>query len=153
MTNKKAFTLIELLVVVLIIGILAAVALPQYTAAVEKSRAAEALLTAKTITDAQNRYFLENNTYASEWDSLDINSAGTLTGGRMDTKIFTTAIYPTYVSVSRLPHGEKYAITSYFQTGERKCFANKTDSKKICLALGGKEITENCSYTGCYRLP
>ncbi len=54
---KKAFTLIELLVVVLIIGILSAIALPQYTAAVEKSRAAEALMNLKYI---QNMYIVKS---------------------------------------------------------------------------------------------
>lgn len=58
--NKEAFTLIELLVVVLIIGILAAIALPQYQKAVEKSRAMEAITILKILRNQQALCFLEH---------------------------------------------------------------------------------------------
>ena len=60
--TTKGFTLIELLVVVLIIGILAAVALPQYQKAVEKSRIAEALTNLQAIVKSAQLYVLENGT-------------------------------------------------------------------------------------------
>ena len=69
---KKAFTLIELLVVVLIIGILAAVALPQYQASVDRAHVATYLDFASKVRDAQNVYYLANNTYAGFLDELDI---------------------------------------------------------------------------------
>ena len=66
------FTLIELLVVVLIIGILAAVALPQYQKAVEKSRAVQALVVLKAVYDAAEAYYVANGTAPTTMEDLSV---------------------------------------------------------------------------------
>ena len=71
--TAKAFTLIELLVVVLIIGILAAVALPQYQKAVVKSRYAALKPLVQAIAEAQEIYYLENNKYTVKLNDLPLN--------------------------------------------------------------------------------
>ncbi len=67
------FTLIELLVVVLIIGILAAIAYPQYQKAVIKARIARVLPQLKAIQEAQERFYMANGHYTTEKDDLDID--------------------------------------------------------------------------------
>ncbi len=68
---KTGFTLIELLVVVLIIGILAAIALPQYQKAVERSRIAEAVQHLGDWATAQSIYYMQHNTFAEDLDELN----------------------------------------------------------------------------------
>ena len=73
MLNKHAFTLIELLVVVLIIGILAAIALPQYQKAVWRSRNTTLKQYVDAIGKAQEIYRLNNSSYSTQFGLLDIN--------------------------------------------------------------------------------
>ena len=96
---KKGFTLIELLVVVLIIGILSAVALPQYQKAVFKSRMAEAFTNLKTISEAVKLCEMENgridwgnNDICGFSDNLSISIGEEYGGGCFYTENFTYCV-------------------------------------------------------------
>ena len=70
------FTLIELLVVVLIIGILAAVALPQYKKAVWKSRATQLIVAVSGVHTARLANQMANGALASSFEELAVEPTG-----------------------------------------------------------------------------
>lgn len=70
--KSSGFTLVELAVVVVIIGVLAAFAVPRFLASVERSKAAEAFNYLSSVHSSQERYHARQGTYAAVLSSLDI---------------------------------------------------------------------------------
>src|ERR1041384_8823899 len=70
--GRKGFTLVELAVVIIIIGVLAAFAVPRFLDSVERSKAAEAFNYLSAVRAAQERYQVRQGTYADDITKLDI---------------------------------------------------------------------------------
>ena len=68
---KKGFTLLELIVVIIIIGVLASLAVPQYFKVTERARAAEGVGLLNLLRGSQIRYKAEKGTYTATVASLD----------------------------------------------------------------------------------
>ena len=97
---KKGFTLLEMLVVVLIIGILAAVALPQYRIAVEKGRAAEVLMNIATIKREIQYYITAKGLPEKKVISYTDFATVDLSGGEWDeSNFYNTKFFRYYADI------------------------------------------------------
>jgi prepilin-type N-terminal cleavage/methylation domain-containing protein len=152
--TSRAFTLIELLVVVLIIGILAAIALPQYQKSVEKSRAVEGIMAVKTITQSAQRHKLATGQWPSKFDDLDIEYSK-LTGvtGNLGRLSDAFSVYLNYANyeyplLDRMSGGRyRYTIIWCPKDNSLWCGAggapdsNIENEKALCENLGGVQKT------------
>lgn len=164
----KGFTLIELLVVVLIIGILAAIALPQYQKAVEKSHISEAVQNMRIAQNNIDLFLLNHGGFPTgdvRFEELDNMGAGSLQGGQLDqygqfylTKNYTYFIrcFHNYCAVEISRENLDYSYTLLAAIGTDNgagietradrwnlaCITQREDKgRAICRSLEGRGFT------------
>ena len=171
------FTLIELLVVVLIIGILAAMAMPQYFKAVERSRMTEAITIMDSIVKAQRRKFMQTNRYAATFEGLDVSPKGatgngyftkgdpvTGAGGNgFEISLATADFTNSIVSADRVVDGNayhhslqyQYTLFRDYQSDNVSCGGENQAGRELCADFCGIDtpVSDCCNNGTSHSCP
>jgi prepilin-type N-terminal cleavage/methylation domain-containing protein len=143
MKKKNGFTLMELLIVVIIIAGFAGFAYPSYVESLERARASEAVQMLGTIQAAQQKHYVNYETYAEQFVDLS-DFTPTIKDFDPNTYVFHTEYFKYELregcaTAERIGVDKGYGFHAYYNEDFIRCLFTTTSGEKICSSLTDKE--------------
>ena len=156
MKNKSGFTLLELLVVIVIIGILATIALPQYNKAVLKAKLHRGIPLVENLYQAQQVYIIGNGNFSTDIDDLDVEIPKNDSSEKQQNSSYsrytcdfgTIGLADKHSNIQYKTPNEEiiylHYLTDYqgtsilYKEGSRWCYARSKTVNQVCIDLGGE---------------